>query len=352
MLRGATLPLASAALPDRERANPTLRWLMHLGAPVAISVVVHVLLIGTMALKTWQVLTQASIDVGDYEAGVVQAPDDRMGGAFKWPGEDLSVTPEPDKTAAVDSLTDLRALSDLTPPDAAPSDQPGEGGAFGLGEGSRGGILGIGGGAGEAGTGGMGSGLGGRQLGEAGVWGVRGAANKVVYVIDYSGSIIPVVDALKRELKRSVGALQPRQSFDVILFYSSGAGEHERFKTESFEAALQSAQPDIRQRFFDWIDKKAPMGSTEPLAAVKRALALRPDAIFFFSDGLFEDGVVTQIAQANKDKVKVSCLLFDELVIGDDSGLPPKVQEQAQRLQKIADQNGGKMKVITAKDLQ
>lgn len=341
------------APPDRERRNPFFRWLMHLGLPMSISIVVHVVLFALMALKTWEVLAQREIEVGEYEAGLVESLDDRLDEAFQWNEETTLETPEVEPLAELD-LTDFSRVEafDESAFDDASADAvgEGEGDALGIGEG-RFQLLGTGAGAGEAGSGGFGSGFGGRggQLGQAGLWDLRVRANKIVYVVDFSGSIIVVEEDLKRELKRSVSKLKPVQAFSVVIFYS----EDEQFKSEAFSPKLQPATEETRTRFFGWLERKAPQGQTKPLQSVKRAVAMRPEVIFFFSDGLFEDSVVDEITRANRTaRAKIYCLLFDEEVLEDRSGLPAKKREQARRLQRVADQNDGKLKIVTGADLR
>ncbi len=338
------------ALPDRERRNPWFRWAIHLGLPVGVSLAVHLTLFATMAFKTWQVFSGRAA-VGEYEAGITQNTDN-LGGGFRWPDANMDLPRDAEKSDMGEVFPDLRSLSDLQVNDVTTNKEPaGEGGGFGLGEGTHGGILGIGSGAGEAGTGGLGMGLGGRRgPGEAGVWNLRMAANKIVYVIDFSGSIVVAVDDLKRELKRSVGALKPVQSFDVVLFYSNPA--QQKSVTESFAPTLQPATQDTKTKFLEWISRKAPQGDTEPLPAIQRAVALDPDVIFLLSDGLFEPGTEDRIKQMNRKNVKISCLVFDELILGDTSGLAPKLGEGALRLEKISKASGGGFKVVTARDLQ
>ena len=340
---------------DREARNPYFRWVVHLGLPMAISLLLHVTLFGVFALKTWQAFTERTIEVGEYEAGITDSLADRMEGAFKWPGETLLQAPNPDAFdfAANESFT--RDLSDLGELDFGETGSGGEAldtGGFGIGTSGRSGILGLGGGAGSGGGGGIGSGFGtGTGIGKAGVWDLRIQANKIAYVIDFSGSIIVAVNELKRELKRSVGALKPFQSFNVFIFYSKGAGNSDRIFTENFEQTLQPATLEVRRKFFAWIERKTPQGSTHPLQAVKRALALKPDAIFFFSDGYFDDSVVAEIAQANRRvKAQIHCLVFDEILLEDTSGLP-RMTDGARRLKRIADASGGKAKVVTGVDL-
>ena len=170
-------------------------------------------------------------------------------------------------------------------------------------------------------------------------------------MIDFSGSIIVAVDELKRELKRSIGRLRPTQTFNVILFFGT-TGRSEKFVTESFSPDMQPARAEVKRQFFEWIDRRAPMGSTEPLAAARRAISLRPDVIFFFSDGYFDEKVVGEIARANKTpRVRIHCLVFDEILLQDTSGLP-RMTDGAQRLKRIAEENGGKLKVVTGADLK
>jgi len=353
-------PLAGASesepFADREARNPYFRWLVHLGLPVGISLLLHVALFTALALKTWQVLSERTIEVGEYEAGITESLADKMEGAFKWPGETLLQAPNPDAFDFAASESFTRDLSELGELDFGETGSGGEAldtGGFGIGTSGRSGILGLGGGAGTGGGGGIGGGFGsGTGIGKAGVWDLRIQANKVAYVVDFSGSIIVAVNELKRELKRSVGALKPFQSFNVFIFYSKGAGNSDRIFTENFEQTLQPATLEVRRKFFAWIARKTPQGSTHPLQAVKRALALKPDAIFFFSDGYFDDSVVAEIAQANRRvKAQIHCLVFDEILLEDTSGLP-RMTDGARRLKRIADASGGKAKVVTGVDLR
>jgi hypothetical protein len=345
----ATLPLA-----DRAAQNRNFRWLVHLGLPIAVSMVIHLGLLAFLALKTFHVLARPGVEIGEWQGSVVPAPD--TASAFQWSDTVLPQAPvELPSQASLDSLIARPTLNDTNLRDIERSNQgtgTGTGGGLGLGEGSLS-LLGTGSGAGEAGTGGFGSGLGrSTQLGQAGIWNLNIRANKIVYVVDFSGSIVVAVDDLKRELKRSVGRLLPAQTFAVILFYSSGGGADETVRTESFRPRLEPADDATRREFFTWIDHKAPRGVTEPLDAMKRALALRPDAIFFFSDGYFQDSVVDEIKRANgKSQTRIYCLVFDELLLQDTSGLPRRETEGARRLKQVAEQNGGKVKVVTGKDL-
>jgi hypothetical protein len=123
-------------------------------------------------------------------------------------------------------------------------------------------------------------------------------------------------------------------------------------RTESFRPKLEPADEATRREFFDWIDKKAPRGMTEPLEAMKRALALKPEAVFFFSDGDFDESVVAEIERANRlVKARIYCLVFNEHYLGDTSGVAPSANDGALRLRRIAEQSKGQCRIITGRDL-
>lgn len=326
---------------DREARNPFYRYLMHLGLPLSVSLCVHFGILVFLGYKTFQIATQRTFDVGQYEASLTDSLADKMKDAFQWNTEDALAAPDemPPETA-LDSLTNLQDVSSLDTSALQQGAGVGDSSGLGIGDGN----LTL------LGTGGFGSGLGGggARIGQAGIWNLNIRANKIVYVIDYSGSIIVAVDDLKRELKRSIGKLKASQSFTVILFYSTGSG----VKTESFKPKLEAATEESRREFFQWIDRKAPQGDTEPLEAMRRALGLNPDAIFFFSDGLFEDSVVTEIGRVNtKARTRIYSLVFDEIYLTDTSGLPPAEKEGSRRMRRIAESNGGQVKIVTGKDL-
>ncbi len=350
---GQTPPVArvvAEALVDRERRNPFLRYFLHLGLPVTISVVLHVGVIVFLALKTFEVASRPAIEVGEYEASLVESLADQMADAFQW--TDPAALEAPVAAPLDETFATLAQLPDITDVDFGrlDADDLGAGrgdGSLGLGDGPLS-LLGTGSGAGAAGSGGFGSGFGGGSgLGEVGVWNLSIRANKIVYVVDFSGSIITTQSDLKRELKRSVGRLKSSQSFNVIVFYQ----DFDRVKTEAFRPKLEPAVRQTRLEFFKWIGRKSPQGGTEPLPAIERALAMRPEAIFFFSDGEFDDEVVDAIKRANRrTHARIYCVVFDEFLLGDTSGLPGETPG-ARRLKRIADMNEGKTKVVTGVDL-
>lgn len=339
---------AARTLIDREADSPMLRWLVHLGGPVSISIAIHLLVFGLLAWGTWGAVTRSPREK-TYEVSLAPIAEQPPG--LRWPGA-FEPTDTEDTSEANpfehDSFTDLAQLATEPPPNAGQRST----GGFDLGDSGLSGVLGIGGGAGAGGGANFGEGFG-TSDGFAGVWQLRARGNLFVYVIDFSGSIIPVENALRRELKRSIGQLKPHQSFNVILFYGGldRSSRRTRSIAHSFTPKLQKASAGAKRKFFNWIEARRPQGASDPLPAIRRALAMRPDAIFVFSDGLFDDPQSEQqIDEANLAGTQIHCLAFDELLL-DDYSDTPRLSEGGRRLQRLSQQSGGKFKVVTGKDL-
>lgn len=338
------------ALPDRERRNPIVRWMVHLGLPITVSLGVHLLLIAALALSALTGFVREEAP-SEYAVAITTTPEDPLASMLRWPGAEELDIDAPDTTVDPFDFSNLAELENSAR-DLGGDAMEDSAGGFGLGDSGRSGVLGVGGGAGQGGGEGLDEGFGtGDRMRSAGVWNLKATGHTFAYVVDFSGSIIVAVDDLKRELRRSIGNLGPGQEFNVFVFYSSGDQLRERFVTEAFESGLQKGTPENKRRFFRWIDSKAPMGSTEPLGAMRRALALRPDAVFFFSDGYFDDSVVEEVARANRvAKAQIHCLVFDEVLLQDTSE-QPRMTDGARRLMRIAEQSNGRCKVVTGADV-
>ena len=155
-------------------------------------------------------------------------------------------------------------------------------------------------------------------------FGIRARGQFFIYVLDGSGSMIDD-DRFPRatiELRRSVFALQPPQRFEVI-FYND----------ESIPmpggAIPRSADIKSKNALLHWLRLIEPEGGTVPLPALSQAIALRPDAIFFLSDGVLPEGTVEAIAKSNRTRVPIHCIDLAGGLAGD-------------QLRRIAEQNGGR----------
>lgn len=160
---------------------------------------------------------------------------------------------------------------------------------------------------------GLGSG-GGAGGGAASFFGLEARGTRFAYICDVSGSMdttvgetsITRVEILKNELARSISALLQNARFYVCLFSSEPKALGDRNEWVSAnDAGKQWAQRTI--------PKIAAGGSTEPLPAFKIVFALRPrpEAIYFMTDGEFDEGAATQIARMNAEwHIPIHCITF------------------------------------------
>lgn len=168
------------------------------------------------------------------------------------------------------------------------------------------------------------------------IFGVTGA-NGVVYVFDASGSMQPIFDNARNELRQSVMSLLPTQKFNVI-FYSGD---------NVFGYDARGMVPAIarnKQGLSTYIDNVAPKEGSDPRAALRKAIENGPDVIYFITDGFdgdIADTFVRDITALNAEKkIKINCAL-----VSDDAQLKPV-------LARLATQNGGAFKVVDREALK
>jgi len=124
--------------------------------------------------------------------------------------------------------------------------------------------------------------LGGTSVESASFAGLRAAnARTIVYVVDASGSMIGSFRTVLDELARSLDALVPAQSFAIVFFQRNlaidvpPAGRLVPVSRRSTAAAISWARREV-----------IPAGRSNPVEALRRALALKPDCIFLLSSNI------------------------------------------------------------------
>jgi hypothetical protein len=226
--------------------------------------------------------------------------------------------------------------------------------AFSGSEGDLTNIIGRGvGGSVGAGVGGIGTGDGGKLA----PYGIRGGGNgpgpkgmfghgtmsaaRIVYVLDHSGSMIDTFDFLREEVKKSLNGLTPMQAFSVVMFSEK---VDEVFPKDG--AHLVNATPDVKRDLQNFVDNVRAAGKNDDLFdpfadGLRKAFAMKPQIIYFLTDGNFDPRVVDEAKRLNTGKVKINTIAFIKVS-----------KEAEQSLQTIAaDSNGGKFKFVTEKDL-
>lgn len=153
-------------------------------------------------------------------------------------------------------------------------------------------------------------------------FGVRAKGQVFVYVVDCSGSMDDAgrLARAKIELRRSIFNLRWPQRYHVIFY-----NDH----PIPLPAGPRPADIEDRRPLLSWMALVEAEGETDPRAAMKQAVGIRPDAVFLLSDGAFPEGTASAITRANPRKVPIHCIDLSGGAAGD-------------QLKQIARENGGR----------
>jgi hypothetical protein len=190
--------------------------------------------------------------------------------------------------------------------------------------------LGGGGGSGGGSGGGVGRGVGpGTEF-----FGAREHAGSFAYVIDCSGSMGTrnSLDVAKRELIASLDQLPPDANFGTV-FYNLNATV---FSDPQGRRGLMAATAANKARVRAQLATIAPFGGTDHMLALRAALALHPEVIFFLTDAdqMIDEDAAAIIAEAGS--TRIHCVLFGR---GADLG-------EATPIRKLAAATGGTYRYI------
>ncbi|HVV71935.1 MAG TPA: hypothetical protein VHI52_10620, partial [Verrucomicrobiae bacterium] len=208
----------------------------------------------------------------------------------------------------------------------------GSGNNFGMGEGDDSGVLA------PFGTPGGGGGIGPK----APFAGLGGNAHKIVYLCDASGSMLTVFPDLKSELQKSVSGLVQSQFFNVIFFPE---GDPVVFSP----GGLCIASANHKNQLYDFVSRMSPQGETQldqVAKAFKLALDNKPELIYVLTDGFETIGggdAAKEIGDLINKENPDHSVKINTIMLSDD---PNRDKSIIQILQRIAEDNGGKWKVI------
>lgn len=173
--------------------------------------------------------------------------------------------------------------------------------------------------------------------------GVEGGGNHFVYLVDSSASMGEAFDSARRELLRSVDALQPQQRFYVIFF--DAQSDYMRLSDPNQDEPYSMlATPQNKAALKRWAMQISPDRGKAPYEPLEFALELRPDVIFLLSDGEFPQGIEDLLREQNR----VQNLFGDShpICIVHTIGYHSKAGES--RMKRIAVQNDGHYRHIAA----
>jgi hypothetical protein len=114
-------------------------------------------------------------------------------------------------------------------------------------------------------------------------FGIRDRAHSFAYVVDCSGSMATcnALEVAKRELLASVGQLAPDAEFGVIFYNLEARILADRTGRQALMAATVVNKAWMQSQ----LAKIGPDGGTDHMMALHKALNLRPEVIFFLTDG-------------------------------------------------------------------
>lgn len=129
-------------------------------------------------------------------------------------------------------------------------------------------------------------------------FGIGGYGQTFVYVVDCSGSMSErgKFERAIYELLHSIEQLASDQRYFVI-FYNDAA-----YPMDAEQPVPANEDEFARTR--RWVSHAEPNGGTNPLPALLFALSLRPDAIYFLSDGKFDPVTTQEVRMKNRPRSK------------------------------------------------
>lgn len=158
---------------------------------------------------------------------------------------------------------------------------------------------------------GLGAGAGGRGMG---IFGGGGSAKSFAYVVDASGSMSGLrMPLVLKEMEGSIRALTEDQKFFVVFF-------NERtfpMMWPKIEKELIGANDLNKDRVLKWANLVEPMEATMPEQALRMALKLKPDVVYFLTDGDITAGALRIVKKYRKQGTTVNTIC-----VGAEAAVP------------------------------
>ena len=172
-----------------------------------------------------------------------------------------------------------------------------------------------------------------------GFYGTAGNASRVVYILDHSGSMLDNFNFLQLEVRKSVEAMLPVHYFAVIVVSENA----EVLGQMRLERATADNKRDVTLK----MDRVVAQGQNDEMlipfkTAFEKAFAMKPQLVYFLTDGKFDAKLMDVVKELNKDrKVRINTIAF----VND------KQRDYFDQLSALAKENGGMFKFVSEKDL-
>ncbi len=185
---------------------------------------------------------------------------------------------------------------------------------------------------------------GGNGLGpKSNFYGTGGNAMRIVYLLDHSGSLLDNFNFLQKEVKRSVQNLLPVQMFGLIVF----AGTEEGTQVLTPGTGLVRATTEVKREAGAKMDLVVSKGRNDDefdpfFDAFQKAFAMKPQLIYFLTDGRFDPKLIDAVKNLNngKTKIRINTIAF----VGKDDGYFDQMRQ-------ISKDSGGTFKFVSERDV-
>lgn len=173
-------------------------------------------------------------------------------------------------------------------------------------------------------------------------FGLKDAGKNVVFVLDYSGSMLDHADFLRAEAQAAIADLPPTSSFAIIVF----RGEDEKpiiVTGKTLQIATNDAKKETTTAMNNLFARGFNDGRLEPFnTALKQALKLQPDVIYFLTDGRWDPRLADEIQKANpKLRTRINTIAFVK-----------KDEDYQKQLKELAEKNGGSFRFVPLEEAQ
>jgi hypothetical protein len=298
---------------------------------IAVSACVHVGAIGVLALMNVispSPLSVPSVSAEIVEPVVVDASFERVAMTLEEPGDSVAGGSSFDVSDLIIPLGGAPGPATITPWIGV-GVETGPVNSQNIGLSER--VSPLGGGSGGSRGTGSGNGIGngvGDGTGTA-FFGLATKGKSFVFVVDASSSMRrpshgperTLFNKVKQEIFDSIRQMTREQKFYIVFF-------NDRFLAMP-STSLVAATEESQARYLRWMSEVPSGGQTDPEGAIQLALQLKPDVIYFLSDGEFKYGLVKRIAAMNRTGVAIHTVCFGG------------TEDNNVSLRKIAEQNGG-----------
>ncbi len=177
------------------------------------------------------------------------------------------------------------------------------------------------------------------------VFGVSGSGSRFVYVFDRSESMNGYggkpLRAAKSELIRSIRSLSERQRFQIVFYNDKPTP----FKIPNAPLQLMTGESSSVARAERYIQSIRAFGGTEHDAALKLALRMSPDVIFFLTDARIPRLSQTQLAEIRRRADQAGTTIH-----AIEFGSEP-ISPRDSFLRELAAQNNGQYQYVDVRQL-